>query len=54
MPRFKEFRCVTTYALEYLGGIEVAKILPYFANLPVDAFLEVQQLQQQLNESPQS
>jgi hypothetical protein len=40
LPRFEEFRCVTTYALEYLGGIEVAKILPYFANLPVDAYLE--------------
>ncbi len=40
LPRFEKLRCVTTYALENLGGIEVAKILPYFANLPVDAYLD--------------
>jgi hypothetical protein len=40
LPRIEEFRCVTTFALEHLGGIEVAKILPYFANLPVDAYLK--------------
>ncbi|GAB4329029.1 MAG: 2OG-Fe dioxygenase family protein [Leptolyngbyaceae cyanobacterium] len=40
LPKIEDLRCVTTYALEHLGGIDVSRFLPFFDNLPVDVYLK--------------